>query len=153
MKLILSLLLLASSTTWASSIVVQAGNTTTRAINSNVSQLILPNSCKITIDNQQISPKVLGDLEVKAGNFKINPYSEFIALNQDFNRIDFTKCIAIAGRLASQVNADVTVYQNSNIIKSAPKNTQNFYSFKESFITANNFEIDSVLRFYAVPKA
>lgn len=159
MKLILSLLLLASSTTWASSIVVQTGSTTTRAINSTVSQLILPDSCKITINNQAISPKELGDLEVNAGNFTINPYNEFIALNQDFNRIDFTKCIAIAGRLASQINADVTVYQNGNIIKSVPINTLNFNSFKESFTvsncdtTKNNCEIDSILRFYAVPKA
>lgn len=65
------------------------------------------NTCSLVIidaDNQkhEIDPVALGEAERRAGQYNVNPYLRFAGHGTDFQHVDSARCIAIAGRTASE---------------------------------------------------
>lgn len=65
------------------------------------------NTCSLLIidaDSQkhEIDPVALGEAERRAGHYNVNPYMRFAGYGTDFQHIDSARCIAIAGRTASE---------------------------------------------------
>ncbi|MFA6970299.1 MAG: hypothetical protein WC208_02750 [Gallionella sp.] len=79
------------------------------------------NTCRLIIidtDNQkhELDPATLGEAERKAGHYNINPYVRFAGIDNTFQHIDSSKCIAIAGRTASErgIQQVIMTYDRSN---------------------------------------
>lgn len=106
MKLIISIIALALSTTaTADQLIARVSPTSSIKINNTVSKLITPDTCVIThIDNAgnktDIDPVQLGDAELKAGHYNINPYLRFSGTGTVFSKITGSQCIAIVGHTA-----------------------------------------------------
>lgn len=79
------------------------------------------NTCRLFIidaDNKkhELDPVTLGEAELKAWRYNINPYMRFAGAGTTFWHIDASRCIAIAGQTASEqgIQQVVMTYDRSN---------------------------------------
>lgn len=140
MKFIISILTLAISTTaCADQLIARVGQSHSIKLNDTISQLIPNDTCIIThIDNAgnktDLDPVKLGEAELKANHYNINPYLQFAGKGTVFNGITMSQCIAIVGQTASEYGiTDAKVDLGSGEIAVMSKNFNAYTDYRDEF--------------------
>lgn len=142
MKFIISILSLAISTTaCADQLIARVGQSHSVKLTDTVSQLIPNDTCIIThIDSAGIKtdldPVKLGEAELNAGHYNINPYLIFGGKGTVFNNITMSQCIAIVGQTASGygiTDAKVSLGNGEIAIMATTKSFNAYTDYRDEF--------------------